>query len=59
MKIEELFPKEGKNLKKAKKIRRRKLSKAKDNNPELGVDRADWGETPYQGTFDRMRMGVS
>jgi len=59
MKIEELFPKEGKNRKKAKKIRMLQLDKAKQNNPGDGEDRSGWGVDPHQGSFDRMRMGVS
>lgn len=59
MKIEELFPKEGKNMRKAKKIRMIQKDKAKSNNPGDGTGRAGWAADPYQGTFDRMRMGVS
>ncbi len=59
MKIEELFPKEGKNRKKAKKIRTLQKDKAKEANPGETEDRLGWGADPHQGTFDRMRMGVS
>ncbi len=59
MKIEDLFPVEGKNRKKAKKLRTIQRDKAKAGNPGETEERAGWGATPYQGTFDRMRMGVS
>ncbi len=56
MKIEDLFPKEGENRKKAKRIRMLKMDKAKKNNPTDGEDRSGWAADPHQGTFDRMRM---
>jgi len=59
MKIEELFPKEGKNRKKAKKIRTIQKDRAKDNNPGETENMSGWNADPHQGTFDRMRMGIS
>jgi len=59
MKIEELFPKEGKNRRKAKKIRINAKLKAKENEPEETEKPSGWEAGPFQGTFDRMRMGVS
>lgn len=59
MKIEEIFPREGANIKRAKKIRARRKEKAKSNNPGEEESNTGWAANPYQGTFDRMRMGVS
>lgn len=57
MKIEELFPKEGKNFSKAKKIRAQLKDKAKKNNPGETEERAGWGVDPHQGYFNDLRMG--
>jgi len=56
MKIEELFPKEGTNTKKAKKIRANLKSKSKENNPGENQERGGWAVDPHQGHFDSLRM---
>jgi len=56
MKVEDLFPKEGRNLKKAKRLIAALRKKAKDSNPEETEDRAGWNAGPHQGHFDSLRM---
>jgi len=56
MKIEDIFPKEGKNLIAAKKIRYKMKGKAKKNNPGDGEDRGGWDVDPHQGYFNSLRM---
>jgi hypothetical protein len=56
MKIDELFPREGKNTKKAKRIRVALKDKAKANNPGETEDRGGWSVDPHQGTYNTLRM---
>jgi len=56
MKIEELFPKTGENMKKAKALRVAAKRKSEENNPTGTEDRAGWSVDSHQGGFDRMRM---
>ena len=56
MKIEELFPKEGENVSKAKRICAKAKGKAKKNNPGETEERAGWGVDPHQGYFNSLRM---
>jgi len=56
MKIEELFPKQGANIKKAIKIRTLSKDKAKKNNPGETEERGGWGFDAHQGTYNRLRM---
>jgi len=56
MKISDLFPPEGKNLKAAKQIRMKRKDLAKKGNPGETEDPNGWQAGPHQGSFDRMRM---
>lgn len=56
MKIEELFPKEGINTKKAKSIRASLKKKSKAGNPGENEERGGWNVDPHQGTYNTLRM---
>lgn len=59
MKVEEIFPKTGINMKRAKKIRAKLKDKAKKNNPGENEHRGGWGADPHQGSYNSLRMGAS
>ena len=56
MKIEDIFPKEGANTKKAKRIRSNLKLKSKKNNPGETEARGGWCVDPHQGSINSLRM---
>lgn len=56
MKIEDLFPKQGANTKKAKRIVAHAKEKSKTNNPGENEPRGGWGVDPHQGSYNSLRM---
>lgn len=56
MKVEEIFPREGISIKKAKRIRAEAKKKSKKNNPDDETERAGWSVDPHQGYYNELRM---